>query len=238
MLRTSFPPGISHTLLKLYGNIETHTSESLDWFNVLIAQAIVMFRNDHGFKEALLVYMSDILNGTNKPNFLGHVKVIDMNLGEEFPICSNCRIAPCSNNPERFNAIMDVNLVDEITLGIETQFLLNYPKYEFAVLPIELSLSIMRFSGTLSISLMPCEKQLNASDIAAFVFSFSPDFQLDINVHSLVGARSKLQDIPKISQFLDFRIRNWFIKNCVEPHFQCINIPSIWSATNEHLSST
>lgn len=128
VLRTSFPPGISHIVSKLYGNIETRTSESLDWFNVLIAQAIAMFRNDHGFKEALLVYMSDILNSTNKPNFLGHVKVIDMNLGEEFPICSNCRIVSCSTNPERLNAVMDVDLVDEITLSIKTQFLLNYPK--------------------------------------------------------------------------------------------------------------
>ncbi|EMR10431.1 hypothetical protein PNEG_01147 [Pneumocystis murina B123] len=227
MLRTSFSPRISHIVSKLYENIETRTSESLDWFNVLIAQAIVLFRNDYDFKEALLVYMSDILNGTNKPSFLGHVKVIDMNLGEEFPICSNCRIVSCSSNPERLNAVMDVNLVDQITLGIKTQFLLNYPKYEFAVLPIELSLSIMRFSGTLSISLIPCEKQLNASNIAAFIFSFSPDFQLDIDVHSLVGSRSKLQDIPKISQFLEFRIRNWFMENCVEPHFQRINIPSI-----------
>ncbi|QSL65488.1 hypothetical protein MERGE_002800 [Pneumocystis wakefieldiae] len=252
VLRTSFPQGIPHILSKLYENIETRASESLDWFNVLIAQAIVLFRNDHGFKEALLVFMTDILNGTNKPSFLGHVKVIDMNLGEEFPICSNCRIVSSSTNPERINAVMDVNFVDEITLGIKTQFLLNYPKYEFGVLPIELSLSMMRFSSTvciltyqfstskmyqLSISLIPCEKQSNTSDIASFVFSFSPDFQLDINVHSLVGSRSKLQDIPKISQFLEFRIRNWFMENCVEPHFQRINIPSIWSAANEHSKS-
>ncbi|KAG5520229.1 hypothetical protein PMAC_001307 [Pneumocystis sp. 'macacae'] len=221
-------PTIVHFLSKIYGNLTAHPAESLDWLNVLVAQAIMQFRDNGGFREALLIYMDGILNGRSKPSFLGYIKVVGINLGEDFPICSNCRIVSRTNMPDCLDAVMDVNLIDEITLSIETQFMLNYPKYEFAVLPIALSLSIIRFSGTLSISLVPCENQLDIANIAAFVFSFSPDFLLDMNVHSLVGARSKLQDIPKIAQFLEFRIRNWFIEKCVEPHFQRINIPNIW----------
>ncbi|KAG4303126.1 hypothetical protein PCANB_000516 [Pneumocystis canis] len=229
---------LTHLLSKVYGNVTSHPAESLDWFNVLIAQAIVQFRNDINFKKALLIYMDEILNGRNKPKFLGYIKVIDINLGEEFPICSNCRIISRTEMIQRLDAIMDVNLTDEITLSIETQFVLNYPKYEFAVLPISLSLSIIRFSGTLSISLISCENRPDITNIAAFIFSFSPDFQLKMNVHSLVGSRSKLQDIPKISQFLEFRIRNWFIEKCVDPNFQYINIPSLWSTKiNKHSKS-
>ncbi|CCJ31126.1 unnamed protein product [Pneumocystis jirovecii] len=234
---SALSPTVVHFLSKIYGNLTTHPAESLDWLNVLIAQIMMQFRSNRMFKEALLVYMDGILNGRSKPSFLGYIKVVGVNLGEDFPICSNCRIISRTDMSNCLDAVMDVNFIDEITLSIETQFMLNYPKYEFAVLPIALSLSIIRFSGTLSISLIPCENQSDITNIAAFVFSFSPDFRLDMNVHSLVGARSKLQDIPKISQFLEFRIRNWFIEKCVKPHFQRINIPNIWSTkvnqTNE-----
>ncbi|KAG4304097.1 hypothetical protein PORY_002461 [Pneumocystis oryctolagi] len=230
------PSTVVHFLSKVYGNLSTHPAESLDWLNVLIAQAIIQFRSDMRFKEGLLNYMDDILNGQSKPNFLGHIKVVDVNMGEDFPVCRNCRVISRADISNHFDVVMDVDFVDEITLSIETQFVLNYPKYEFAVLPIVLSLSIIRFSGTLSISLVSCKNQLDTSNIAAFIFSFSPDFQLDINVHSLVGARSKLQDIPKISQFLEFRIRNWFIEKCVDPHFQCINIPNIWLGKTNNYS--
>ena len=49
---------------------------------------------------------------------------------------------------------MDVDLSDVITLGIETKLLLNYPKPLVAVLPVALAVSIVRFSGTVCISML------------------------------------------------------------------------------------
>ena len=148
-------------LSKTYYNVNSHQPESLDWFNVLIAQTIAQFRNDAHDDDAILTSLTGILNGPQKPDFISDIKVTEISLGEEFPIFSNCQIYPVDNDeasgPEgpRLQARMDVDLSDFMTLGIETRMILNYPKPLTAVLPIALSVSVVRFSGTLSISFLP-----------------------------------------------------------------------------------
>ena len=104
----------------------------------------------------------------------------EVNLGEEFPIFSNCRIIPveegrgaagASGRPgtssgsvmaddgagqggggerSRLQARLDVDLNDVITLGVETKLVLNYPKPVVAVLPVALAVSLVRFRATVS----------------------------------------------------------------------------------------
>lgn len=50
-------------------------------------------------------------------------------------------------------AEIDFEYNDQITLGIETQIILNWPKQAFAALPVYLILSVVRFSGTVRESL-------------------------------------------------------------------------------------
>lgn len=59
-------------------------------------------------------------------------------------------------------------------------------------------------------------------------FSFLPDYRLDLSVRSLLGSRSRLQDIPKIAQLVEARIHAWLEDRCVEPRYQQIVLPSIW----------
>lgn len=47
-------------------------------------------------------------------------------------------------------AEIDFEYNDQVTLGIETQLILNWPRQAFAVLPVSLVLSVVRFSGTVS----------------------------------------------------------------------------------------
>src|SRR5271156_5154561 len=111
---------------------------------------------------------------------------------------------------------MDVDLTDVITLGIETKLHLNYPRPSIAQLPLSLSLSLINFSASLSVSFIPrsplaVDSSSSSSPTAtALTFTFAPDFSFDLTTRSLVGARSRLQDIPKISQLMESRIRNWF----------------------------
>ena len=175
-----------------------------------------------------------------------------MSLGEEFPILSNCRVHPVNNDggetngPEgpRLQARMDVDLSDSITLGLETKIVLNYPNPLTAVLPVALAVSVVRFSGTLSISFLPSHPTpagtpLGAAAAAAphqppsttptsLAFSFLPDYRLDLSVRSLVGSRSRLQDIPKIAQLVDSRLHAWIDERCVEPRVQQVVLPSLW----------
>jgi len=233
-------------LSKTYYNVNSHQPESLDWFNVLIAQTIAQFRNDAHDDDAILTSLTGILNGAQKPEFLSDIKVTEISLGEEFPILSNCRVHPVEDDGDtngmegpRLQARMDVDLCDFITLGIETKIILNYPKPLTAVLPVALAVSVVRFSGTLSMSFLPSHptpsstpsdkpQQAPSTTPTTLAFSFLPDYRLDLSVRSLVGSRSRLQDIPKIAQLVESRLHAWIDERCVEPRVQQIVLPSLW----------
>jgi maintenance of morphology protein 1 len=135
---------------------------------------------------------------------------------------------------------MDVDLSDVVTLGIETKLVLNYPKPFSAVLPVALAVSVVRFSGTLSLSFTPSQQPdapVNESEPSSanpssspttLTFTFLDDYRLDLSVHSLIGSRARLQDVPKIAQLVEQRIHAWFDERCVEPRFQQIVLPSLW----------
>lgn len=238
------PPLTTNTILsKTYYHVNSHQPESLDWFNVLIAQTIAQFRADAQYDDAILTSLTAALNGNARPDYLDEIKVTELSLGEEFPIFSNCRVIPIDEDgfslgnerernsnvgvakePSRLQARMDVDLNDFITLAVETKLLLNYPKPLVAVLPVALAVSIVRFSGTLSISFVPG----NPQSATVLTFSFLDDYRLDLNIRSLVGSKARLQDIPKIAQLVERRLKTWFDERVVEPIFQQIELPSLW----------
>ena len=237
MLRNP-PPLTTKTILsKTYYNVNSHQPESLDWFNVLIAQTIAQLRSDAQHDDAILASLTTALNGTARPDFLDEIKVTELSLGEEFPIFSNCRVNPVDEDGlslgeggsmregGRLQARMDVDLSDFITLALETKLLLNYPKPLVAALPVALSVSVVRFSGTLSISFIPSSPPHPSPTTLAF--SFLDDYRLDLSIRSLVGSRSRLQDVPKIAQLVEARLHTWFDERCVEPRFQQIVLPSL-----------
>ncbi|KAL1871589.1 hypothetical protein VTK73DRAFT_1979 [Phialemonium thermophilum] len=245
MLRPG-PPNltIESILSKTYYKVDSHQPESLDWFNVLVAQTIAQFRSDAQHDDAILSSLTKALNGSARPDFVDEIRITDLSLGEDFPIFSNCRIIPVDEDGlslghgrafdanigtregARLQARMDVDLSDMITLAVETRLLLNYPKKLSAVLPVALSVSVVRFSGTLSISFIPGNPSQSTS--AKMTFTFLDDYRLDFSIRSLLGSRSRLQDVPKIAQLVEARLHRWFDERCVEPRFQEIALPSLW----------
>ncbi|KUI65000.1 Maintenance of mitochondrial morphology protein 1 [Cytospora mali] len=235
---------ISSILNKTYYKVDSHQPESLDWFNVLVAQTIAQFRSDAQYDDAILGSLTKALNSPSRPDFLDEIRVTELNLGEEFPIFSNCRIIPVDEDGLAFppgkpfdanmamregcrlQARMDVDLSDMITLALETKMLLNYPKKLSAVLPVALAVSVVRFSGTLSISFIPSNP--SQSTRTMMTFSFLDDYRLDFSIRSLLGSRSRLQDVPKIAQLVEGRLHKWFDERAVEPRFQEIPLPSMW----------
>ncbi|KAI9711954.1 MAG: ERMES complex subunit mmm1 [Chrysothrix sp. TS-e1954] len=266
-------------LRKTYYNVASHTPESLDWFNVLVAQTIAQLRTDAHTDDAILTSLTAVLNGTKKPDFLDEIRVTEISLGEEFPIFSNCRVIPVDDDGDqtgtkappppstggakgwssterpsssgrygppdatRLQARMDVDLADAITLGIETKIVLNYPRPKSAVIPVALAVSVVRFSGTLSISFIPSpspqssgspvqpdstEKDADPTPPTTLTFSLLPDYRLELSTRSLLGSRSRLQDVPKIAQVVEARLHAWVDERCVEPRFQQVILPSLW----------
>jgi maintenance of morphology protein 1 len=227
---------ISSILDKTYYKVDSHQPESLDWFNVLVAQTIAQFRSDAQHDDAILTSLTKALNGSSRPDFVDEIRVTELSLGEDFPIFSNCRIIPVDEDGlsaksgtkegARLQARMDVDLSDMITLAVETKLLLNYPKRLSAVLPVALAVSVVRFSGTLSISFIPSNPSENTP--TKMTFTFLDDYRLDFSIRSLLGSRSRLQDVPKIAQLVESRLHRWFDERCVEPRFQEIALPSMW----------
>ena len=242
------PPKLTTATIleKTYYNVKSHQPESLDWFNVLIAQTIAQFRDDAHQDEAILKSLTSVLNGERKPDYLGQINVTEISLGEDFPILSNCRVHPVAAEAGdgvggRLQARMDVDLSDFITLGVETPMLLNYPKPLTAVLPVALAVSVVRFSGTLCVSFLPSAPTPNlvsaptagsSSSVTrsptSLSFSFLPDYRLDLSVRSLVGSRSRLQDIPKIAQLVESGLHSWIDERVVQPKVQQVVLPSLW----------
>lgn len=246
----------------------SHQPESLDWFNVLIAQTIAQYRQtayvlkDSPTASILSSLTAAMNNPEKKPSFIDKITVTDISLGEEFPIFSNCRIIavddPISDGG-RLQALLDVDLSDDnLSIAVETSMVLNYPKPRSAILPVALSVSVVRFSGTLCISLIPAstEDPLDApaktpestaepgsntapgsppdqnppksSPKSNVAFSFLPDYRLDLSVRSLIGSRSRLQDVPKIAQLVEARVHAWFEERVVEPRVQVVGLPDLW----------
>ena len=268
-------PSIATILAKTYYNVKGHQPESLDWFNVLIAQTIAQLRADARQDGAVLTSLNELLNTGSKPSWIGEIKVTEIALGDEFPIFSNCRVMPAEDGflggsagmpgqeEGRLQARMDVDLSDVITLGIETTLNLNYPKPLVAVLPVALAVSVTRFSGTLALSFIPSSSPPSTSAPTpsqspsaspadkprpssssgpprrptTLAFTFLDDYRLDLSVRSLVGSRSRLQDVPKIAQLIESRVHAWFDERAVEPRFQQIVLPSLWPRKKKPMSS-
>lgn len=229
-------------------NHTTHQPESLDWFNVLIAQTIAEYRqtayqlkDPSADRPSILASLSAAINNPQKrPSFIDEINITEISLGEEFPIFSNVRVTAledesASGMSGRLQALVDVDLSDDnLTLGIDTALILNYPKPASAILPVALKVSLVRFSGTLSISFVPAtednqpEGETASKPKTNLAFSFLPDYRLDLSVQSLIGSRSRLQDVPKVAQLVESRIQAWFEERVVEPRVQVVPLPGLW----------
>lgn len=231
-------------------NHNTHQPESLDWFNVLIAQTIAEYRqtaytlrDSSADRPSVLASLSAAINNPGKrPSWIDEITITEISIGEEFPIFSNVRVTALEDDSGsaldgRLQALVDVDLSDDnLTLGIETSLILNYPKPASAILPVALTVSLVRFSGTLSISFVPATEdspsqqqgESSSKPKTNLAFSFLPDYRLDLSVKSLIGSRSRLQDVPKVAQLVESRIQAWFEERVVEPRVQVVPLPGLW----------
>ncbi|CCC66711.1 hypothetical protein NCAS_0A01530 [Naumovozyma castellii] len=243
---------INSILEKTYYNTSADKSESLDWFNVLVAQIIQQFRNEIWLeKETVIKSLNNFLNEKDLGDLLGPITITEIDIGDYFPIFSNCRITTVSNSVGKKNlqAKIDIDMNDRLAFGVETELMLNYPRAAFATLPIKLNVAIVRFQGCLNVSFTTAEDFISKSSDTKtttepnnendknerddengynLIFSFSPEYQMEFNIESMIGSRAKLENIPKISSLIEYQVKKWFVERCVEPRFQFVKLPNIW----------
>ncbi|CAG8471694.1 14001_t:CDS:2 [Funneliformis mosseae] len=200
--KTDSSSPVSTILSKTLYDPTYHPPESTAWLNVLIEQAIYQYRDDAKTDNRLARMVDEILNGGVRPDFV----VTRLDIGEEFPVFNNARIRS-ADSIGRMRVEVDCDYCDQITLGIDTQILINWPKPKIAVLPISLVLSVIKFSSTVTLEIVTTPE-------SSFIkVSILPDFILEFNVQSLIGSRSKLEDIPKITHIITSKLRNAFCEN-------------------------
>lgn len=124
---------------------------------------------------------------------------------------------------------LDLDFSDHLSLAISTRLLLHFPRPSFAILPISLGLTLQRFSGTLTLALPPPSAHHahhHGGAPPSMHISLHPDFELSLSVTSLLGARAKLQDVPKVEQLIVARVRSWIQDKVVWPGRVSVALPS------------
>ena len=85
---------LSVLLEKTQYNVDTHEPESLGWFNVLVAQAIQQLRLEALLKDNIVHSLNDFIDRKSQdvPDFIKYIKIKELDIGDNFPIFSNCKI--------------------------------------------------------------------------------------------------------------------------------------------------
>ncbi|KAF9579974.1 ERMES complex subunit mmm1 [Lunasporangiospora selenospora] len=207
-------PSTTTILNKTFYDVHDHPPESLDWMSVLFAQAIAQYRDDSKVNNRLIKALAEALNGGVRPDWVGHIRVTELNLGEDFP-----------------RAEIDLDFNDQIMLGIETSVLINWPRPRIAALPVSLVLSVIKFQATITLQFNTIDGQQHIS------ISTLPDFDLEFGVQSLLGARTKLEDVPKVTDLITSKLRSFFIDKCVYPNGRDIAMPTFWAKRDIYAKS-
>ncbi|GAA5909141.1 ERMES complex subunit MMM1 [Sporobolomyces salmoneus] len=266
---TSATDSATSILNSLSYDLSSHSPESLDWLNVLIAQLLSSYRllaSNHlaGGARGLI---EEALNRKVRPHpsatteevedeggsagliGLDEIEVEEVELGEGFPQLSDARVRPSGNEGEGLRVELDLDYTDKVSLSLSTRVVMNFPRPRFAVLPVSLSLTLQRFSGTVTIELPTPTTTVSpeppsSSDGApapshphqhpSIHLSLHPDFTLDLSTSSLLGSRAKLEDVPKVEQLLNARIRSVIQDRVVWPGRVEIALPGIHPHQHQH----
>ncbi|GAA5923649.1 ERMES complex subunit MMM1 [Sporobolomyces koalae] len=262
---TVLPETASSILGSIGYDLSSHSPESLDWLNVLIAQLLSSYRllaSNHlaGGARGLI---EDALNRKVRPNGdevddgsssagligLDEIQVDEVELGEGYPELSNARVRPSGNTGEGLRVELDLDYTDKVSLAVSTRVVMNFPRPRFAVLPVSLALTLQRFSGTVTIELPtptvasptsnPSRDSASNSSNSphqhpSIYLSLHPDFTLDLATSSLLGSRAKLEDVPKVEQLLNARIRSIIQDRVVWPGRVEISLPGIQPHHHHH----
>lgn len=228
-------------LLEACGYENDHPIESLDWLNVLIAQAVISYRNAIlDSDDGPTATFERLLNrqSSSAPSLiqLDTIIVEEVNLGDNFPKLSNARARPTAQGSlVRIDQIcswcisltrdekrvdMELDYTDVVSISLSTNILLNVPKPRFAVLPVSLVLTVSSLSSALSLTVTP-------EPTPTVHISIEPDFEMQVTTRSLLGSKAKLQDLPKVEQILKERIRAVMIEKLVYPARVEIALPKL-----------
>ena len=205
------------------------TPESCDWFNLLLAQLIHSLRSSAVHNSRILHLLSYFLNSpSRKPSYIADILLTDLQLGSAFPIFSHPRIL-LHPDTKRLGVVMDFRYEDKLVLGIDTEVLVNWPRALLAAMPVSLSVSLRQCSGTLHLNFSSSSTHSLQDTFDTVCIAIDPDYVLDLRVKSQLGHRTKIRDLPKISDLVVAKLRATMDQHLSSVHGGLhIHLPDIW----------
>ncbi|KAI8809232.1 hypothetical protein BJ742DRAFT_677040 [Cladochytrium replicatum] len=213
----------SDVLTRTKYDILNHQPESTEWMNVLIAQLLAKHRHDAAFIGNMVSYLDTRLNGSWKPSVMGPITITEVSLGQNYPVLHSAAIRQ-EEHSSAMRAEVEFSFDDQITLSVDTEIIINWPKSYMASLPISLAVSVVQFSGTIALEFIN-HPETNESYASVSVLE---DFRLDFEVRSVLGHRTKVKDLPKLTSMLTTKLRSLFADEIVWPRFRRFKFPYLF----------
>lgn len=204
--------------------------ETCIWLNGLLSATILsdlrhLIAANPVFINSLSHLLSLVIPKTE--SIIGPVKVSKLQLGEADPQVKWIRHASSNPSTTWWIAIEWVGTVAEV--DIDTTFTIYWPpKNPVASLPCAFTFVIRSLFVILEL------KQPTTLDNLT-VMARKEDFQLDLEIHSLIGHRTKLKDIPKLTSLLQEQLRRILVDRILEPHTFTIPIENLGTSLGEWL---
>ncbi|KAI6136769.1 hypothetical protein F5141DRAFT_1076555 [Pisolithus sp. B1] len=184
--------------------------ESAAWFNSLARQVIDVYRAKlqnglTGLKgiEVARQRIEAYANTIRPRNFLDHITVHAVDLGNSAPQLSNVQMVDASEVHDALPYVkFDMSYSDTISVSLSTTYLFNYPMSSFARLPVSLTISLSRFESSITLS-----APSPADAMPVLSISLPPDFTLRLKTTSLMGSRAMLKDVPKLHDLIENQVR-------------------------------
>jgi maintenance of morphology protein 1 len=172
-----------------------------------------------------------------------------MSLGESVPKLSQARVNYSEHG--RLRVEVDVEWHDVMVLSLDTQVYLCWPVDQFASLPVRLSVFLQRIKCTLAVELASSQwmqqelqsmedpsleqppKSADAVDACCVYALVSCLHHLDVefDVKSVLGHRTKLQDLSTVSQLMNQYLQMALEDELLWPNFKAIRIPLLPQGT-------
>ncbi|KAJ1923167.1 ERMES complex subunit mmm1 [Tieghemiomyces parasiticus] len=218
-------PPIRHLFDRVGCDFAHTRTESCEWVNLFVAQLLARYRASPAIQHHWVHRLTRWINAPDvRPSMLGHVTLHTFHLGSSLPIVKSVKVVPLvAENALQWH--LNVDLADQLTVGIDTKVLLNWPKASLAALPVSLSVTLARFTGTVTLEFLP-------DNPLAVAVSVLPGYELEWDVQSLLGHRAKVQNLPKIKELIVEQIRAEFTRHLVAPAFQAVPLPTFASSSS------
>lgn len=130
-----------------------------------------------------------------------------------------------------------------VCCDVETSLLMCWPpKHPVASLPCSFAFSLPRLQARLQITLGPAgqdrDQPAGTPQLRVAISLLPDDFCLEVEIHSLLGHRSKLKDVPKLTSLLQARLKGVIRSRLLYPHGVALVVPTPLDAIVSHLFPT